>query len=755
LKGDFRIGEWVVHPHLNSLECNGETVHLEPKVMQVLLTLAAEPGEVVTREHVRNTVWSGVFVGEDVLIRAISEIRRAFSDDPRSPHTIQTIPKVGYRLIAQVVPAAAAEATSEDLIAEASNVSTRSSADEASLSRSGFAEPKFLESKSLEQASLEAAAESKLSPARPGTPSRRRPRSRLLWAVLWAVCIGLAIMLYLAFPLHTFHRVPLRESYTSRPLTTYPGSELQAAFSPDGSEIAFVWRKTGEQNGRIYIQPLASETPVALTAGLGDETSPAWSPDGHFIAFIRQSAEWSSVIVVPSMGGSEHEVYRLPTNSVWEYGGLAWTSDGGGLIFPQQETPQAPSELVELTLKDRSYRTLTRPPDGWAGDWTPILSPDGSKLAFGRGPNRSARDIYLMTLPDGKPQQLTHDGRLIVGLTWSADGSSIVFSSNRGGSLSLWRVAATGGVPEHETAGGDDAYGPSIARQGNRLVYSHGNAIWSILAAEMNHADAATTAREILTSSEQDASPHVSPSGGFVAFQSWRSGSQEIWTSAIDGSNPVQLTSAGSTAGSPTWSPDGRRIAFDARPSSFAHIYVIDAVGGAPRAITSGNYNDIVPSWSSDGKSIYFGSNRSGSWQIWKIAADGSLPPQQISRNGGMVALEGAGARFLYFTKFEQAGIWECPVAGGAERMVFRGPPADSSAYWTLHSGKIYSLLAQEGRFEIQQVDPATGQGRTVYVMKHAPTPFAGVSVTPDGKRILFAELTQASSDLMLVEHFQ
>src|ERR1700756_4102351 len=86
------------------MERDGETVHLEPKVMLVLRTLASEPGEVVTRDHLRNAVWPDVFVGEDVLIRAISELRRAFADDPRDPHTIQTVPKVGYRLLASVKP---------------------------------------------------------------------------------------------------------------------------------------------------------------------------------------------------------------------------------------------------------------------------------------------------------------------------------------------------------------------------------------------------------------------------------------------------------------------------------------------------------------------------------------------------------------------------------------------------------------------------------------------------------------------------
>ncbi len=359
-----------------------------------------------------------------------------------------------------------------------------------------------------------------------------------------------------------------------------------------------------------------------------------------------------------------------------------------------------------------------------------------------------------MRLPDGTPRRLTYDGRLIVGLTWSADGSEVVFSSNRSGSISLWRVPARGGTPEHEPAGGDNAYWPSIARQGNRLVYSHGSATWSILAADL-HGKGPEIEAEILTSSEQDASPHVSPAGDKIAFQSWRSGSQEIWTAGIDGSDPIQLTSAGAMAGSPSWSHDGRLIAFDARPEPSAHIYVIDAHGGAPRPVTQGNFNDIVPSFSADDRWIYFGSNRSGSWQIWKVPSDGSGPAQQMTTGGGMVAIESPDGRWLFFTHYGEPGIWRRPAAGGPESKIFDGPPTGNLNYWTLSGGYVYSLSDRGGQFTLQRIDPETGQAQTVYALKHDPTPFAGISLTPDGKRIIFAELARASSGLTLVEHFE
>lgn len=95
---DFRLGAWVVAPKLNGLSCNGKTVHLEPKVMQVLLCLA-EAGDVVPKEKLMGTVWAGTFVTDDVLTRSISELRKVFEDDAKNPQYIQTIPKGGYRLL--------------------------------------------------------------------------------------------------------------------------------------------------------------------------------------------------------------------------------------------------------------------------------------------------------------------------------------------------------------------------------------------------------------------------------------------------------------------------------------------------------------------------------------------------------------------------------------------------------------------------------------------------------------------------------
>jgi len=100
--GDFRIGTWLVQPNLNTVSHNGMTARLEPKVMGVLVRLASQPGEPVSKEVILKTVWPDTFVTEDVLTRSISELRRTFQDDAREPRIIETIPKRGYRLVAPV-----------------------------------------------------------------------------------------------------------------------------------------------------------------------------------------------------------------------------------------------------------------------------------------------------------------------------------------------------------------------------------------------------------------------------------------------------------------------------------------------------------------------------------------------------------------------------------------------------------------------------------------------------------------------------
>ena len=110
LESGFRLGPWDVRPMLGTLSGPGGTLHLEPKVMNVLVCLAELAGEVVTHDQFIARVWRGRIVSDEVLSRCISLLRTRLGDDPREPRFIQTLPKIGYRLLTPVEPLAAPSA---------------------------------------------------------------------------------------------------------------------------------------------------------------------------------------------------------------------------------------------------------------------------------------------------------------------------------------------------------------------------------------------------------------------------------------------------------------------------------------------------------------------------------------------------------------------------------------------------------------------------------------------------------------------
>ena len=100
--GVFSVAGWQVDPSTHRMDKDGRSVKLEPRAVAVLVYLAGHPGKAVTREELEREVWRGVVVGYDALNNIIAKLRKAFGDDTRQPRVIETIPKVGYRLIADV-----------------------------------------------------------------------------------------------------------------------------------------------------------------------------------------------------------------------------------------------------------------------------------------------------------------------------------------------------------------------------------------------------------------------------------------------------------------------------------------------------------------------------------------------------------------------------------------------------------------------------------------------------------------------------
>ena len=106
---DFWIRDWLVRPSLAKIQRREETVHLSPRAMAVLVHLA-DAGGVVPRNELLDAVWPRMAVTQDALSQCIVELRKAFGESSKEPRVIETIPKVGIRLMAPAVVANADDA---------------------------------------------------------------------------------------------------------------------------------------------------------------------------------------------------------------------------------------------------------------------------------------------------------------------------------------------------------------------------------------------------------------------------------------------------------------------------------------------------------------------------------------------------------------------------------------------------------------------------------------------------------------------
>jgi DNA-binding winged helix-turn-helix (wHTH) protein len=225
-----RFGKFEANLQTGELHKNGVKVPLQGQPFQVCAILLSHPGELVTREELRQKVWpEDTFVDFDqALNTAIGKIRIALGDDADAPRFVETLPRRGYRFI-------------------------------SSLDKPGSQVPESDVPKRL--------------------PSTRNAKT------LW-VSAGFVLLILLSgvgiWRFTRNHTEPSLPSIETVPLVGLPGMEFEPAFSPDGNHVAFSINEP-EKSG-IYTTVVGGEKSLRLTSSSGD-CCPRWSPDGKQIGF--------------------------------------------------------------------------------------------------------------------------------------------------------------------------------------------------------------------------------------------------------------------------------------------------------------------------------------------------------------------------------------------------------------------------------------------------------------------------------------
>jgi Tol biopolymer transport system component/DNA-binding winged helix-turn-helix (wHTH) protein len=623
-----RFGIFEVDLETGELRRNGLKLKLQEQPFEILRALLERPGEIVTREELRQRLWpSDTFVDFDhSLNTAVNKLRNALGDSAQNPRFIVTVPRRGLRFIAPV---------------------------------------ETIERK------IEAVA----------PPVRRTPLRRWLAVAAGAFAFAIAIgALWTGAA-----RQPV--VFEAVPLSTLPGHNFDATFSPSGAEVAFRWSGPDENNWDIYVKQIGVETPVRFTDHSAVDLSPAWSPDGQWIAYARLLESGTlQYFVKPHRGGPERKLAEFGvfnTEPCWPCRLVAWHPGSRHLAVTGKSADGEPASLFLIPLEGEGMTRLTQPPGRGADDISPAFSPDGRMLAFERLRGWVMNSIFLLDIagdgtPVGDPRQLTGSSESASQPAWMPNSRELVYQCLSPASGSgLCRIRADGAL-QSRIPGIKEAACPAISRTGV-LAYCTlqigGAALWRISLDEGGRMSGGP--REIRSSTRMEQMGAFSPDGKRITFESERSGSREIWIADSDGSNPIQLTSLSSTAQGPRWSPDGASIAFTLVEGQQRDIYVIGVSSREVRRLTSDPADDSGPRWSRDGRWIYFGSNRTGSYEAWKIPAAGGAAIQ-VTRNGGGGAVEGWAAveswdgAHLYFRKPSgcKSSLWRMPIEGGPEEKV-------------------------------------------------------------------------------------
>ncbi|MBV9301938.1 MAG: PD40 domain-containing protein, partial [Acidobacteriaceae bacterium] len=686
----LRFGIFEIDLRGSELRRHGLRQKLAPQPFEVLRAMLERPGEVITRDQLRERLWpDDKFVDYDLgLKKCINRIREVLGDSAENPRFIETVPRHGYRFIAPLERVAGFSPIRAGVL-------ERSPLRIVQMRTGRGEDIAIAEPDTTTQANV---------PAEPGTRWDRKGLSQIVIAGVVLLILAVISTSLLRKYRSAKHPGAMPEPIIL-PLIGVAGEETMPAFSPDGSRIAFVCHDSGQKQSGIYAGVVGIQSFVRLTQN-GDDYSPVWSPDGREVAFLRNEYDKFLIGVVPGLGGAERVIYtgpRAPLSYETGGGGLSFSPDSKYLAFSEWNADTQEASIKLLTLQDRRTHFLTSPPTG-SHDRRPAFSPDGDNLAFIRswGPT-SVEELFVISTAGGEPKQLTFDRKLIYGPpTWTSDGHEILFSSTRGGLTAIWRMSVTGRVVQRVSGVGPVARYPSLSSSGRELAYEHVDEQQNLWRLELKDAAHARGPASVLVPSAkaQNLLPQFSLDGRKIAFQSMRSGYSELWICDADGSNLVQVTQLEGYAGSPHWSPDDRFLAFDYRPREHSEIYIVETASGRSHAVTAfPGADNVVPSWSRDGKWIYFASKREGKvYQIWKVAVNNetaTLAPVQVTKYGGFAAAESMDGQQLFYSKFFEPGIWAVPRDGGHETAVWRGPGPDYWSNWAITKGGVYFFVPE------------------------------------------------------------
>lgn len=481
--------------------------------------------------------------------------------------------------------------------------------------------------------------------------------------------------------------------------------------SPDGRQIVFSYK------GDIWIVDAIGGVARPVTMHEAHDIAPCFSPDGRSIAFSSNRHGSYDVFVVSALGGR-------PKRLTFDSGNEAvtgWTPDGKAVLYSASRGDEFPTRAdmykIDVSGGREQRMTTTEARQG-------VMSPDGTKIAYVRGPGFSFRkgyrgsandDIWICQADGSAPSRFTDFSGEDTSPMWAPDARTLYYVSEcLGTPANIVRQRVDSAKPELLTDHKTDAVRLArISRDGNWIVYECGADLWIVpaaggtprkLAIEV-HADDKDNGEQVLTLSQGVSEYAMSTDERSVAFTIMG----ELFIVPTSGGKANRLTDRAANDHAPVWSPDGKKLVFSSDVGGFEDLYLLEsddaehpALSRAhkfkQRRLTVSPEAEVGASFSPDGKKIAF--LRSG--QLWTMDPDGSNAKELVKEGSVFDYDWSPDGRNIVFARRDASfasDLYIISSAGGQARNITRYGTMHEDVSWSRRGGKI-AFISERRRNE-------------------------------------------------------
>lgn len=515
---EFFVGKFRIDMGRSQIVAQGDIVSIEPKVLQVLLILAKNQGQVVSHETILNKVWPDIQVAPNALQRCIAQLRKAFNDDAKTQRVIATHPKVGYSLLSEVN------------------------------------------------------WQSKIHSTETNASTNYQTRKKIM-NVSWLLGITALLGIIYIFNRST-DSLPL-EHLTA--LTATDKREFSPAYSPDGRYIAFQ-RYLGFCKNQIWAIDLKDKKEYLLTKDEGIYGSPSWSPDSQQLAFSSvtrcgQERELSGCREIRAISfvlakANPQKTRQLLACDVQDYGAIVWLTNQQIAFYALSDLD---SQVMTLSLNNVSkenkpvslYLSKNKKP------YSLSYSSKLNKLAVMQHDKLRKTNMLLMDPDNGDYEsvKLRTADKFKSTVYWNVNFHPVNESLIAAVGDTFFEISLNGDMRAQSIPTMHGVYDPSFHPDGTSIVASIG--IFDTDIAEIRWStasdkpDLTTLNRSILA----DREALYQPAGDKIAFISSRTGTRQIWLTDTSQGKTKQLSRLlpdKYDVESFTWSQDGQLIIYAA-----------------------------------------------------------------------------------------------------------------------------------------------------------------------------------------------